>query len=64
MERQTNLQKLLAVLADGRWHSADELAYKVSFRFGHTIFEAREKDYPVEKRKISHNRYEYRMASA
>jgi len=55
LKRATNLQKLLAVLADGRWHPADELAFKVSFRFGHTVFVARRKGYSIEIRKIAHN---------
>jgi hypothetical protein len=44
----TNLERLIAVLKDGQWHSSDELANKVSWRFGHTVFEARKKGYSIE----------------
>ncbi|WP_071516170.1 hypothetical protein [Geitlerinema sp. PCC 9228] len=56
-----NLEKLLMLLKDGQWHSGDELAMKVSWRFGHTIYEARHKGYKIEKRKIAHQQFEYRM---
>lgn len=59
--RVTNLQKLLAVLRDMEWHSSDELVYKVSHRFSHTVFEARKKGYKIEKRKVAHNKFEWRM---
>lgn len=61
MKRETNLQKLLRVLGDGNWHASDELAFKVSWRFGHTVYEARNKGYSVEIRKIAHNQFEYRL---
>jgi biotin operon repressor len=60
----TNLERLIAILKDGKWHSSDELANKVSWRFGHTVFEARKKGYSIEKRKVAHNRFEYRMLAA
>ncbi|BAY41307.1 hypothetical protein NIES2111_57030 (plasmid) [Nostoc sp. NIES-2111] len=62
--KSTNLEKLLAILKDGKWHSSDELAAKVSFRFGHTVFEAREKGYVVEKRQVAYNQFEYRLLAA
>ncbi len=60
----TNLERLIAILKDGKWHSSDELANKVSWRFGQTVFEARKKGYSIEKRKVAHNRFEYRMLAA
>jgi hypothetical protein len=60
----TNLEKLIAILKDGKWHSSDELAAKVSFRFGHTVFEARKKGYFVEKRQVAYNQFEYRLLAA
>ncbi|NET32735.1 MAG: hypothetical protein F6K19_12085 [Cyanothece sp. SIO1E1] len=65
MHTQTNLTKLdllLQVLDDGKWHSSEELASKVSWRFGATIHEARHKGHPIEKRKVCHNHYEYRLS--
>jgi hypothetical protein len=61
MNRKTNLQKLLTLLRDREWHPASELAENVSWRFGHTVFEADKKGYKVEKRKIAHNKFEYRL---
>lgn len=60
-QRTTNLQKLLIVLEDGQWHSQNELVWKVTYRFGHTIFVARKKGYFVEKRSVAHNQFEYRL---
>jgi hypothetical protein len=62
--KPTNLDRLIAVLKDGEWHSGDELAAKVSFRFGHTVFEGRNKGYFIDKRRIAHNRFEYRLLPA
>ncbi|MBE9006373.1 hypothetical protein IQ259_15215 [Fortiea sp. LEGE XX443] len=62
--KSTNLEKLIAILKDGKWHSSDELAAKVSFRFGHTVFEARKKGYFVEKRQVAYNQFEYRLLAA
>ena len=58
--KSTNLEKLIAILKDGKWHSSDELAANVSFRFGHTVFEARKKGYLVEKRQVANKLFEYR----
>lgn len=63
MKRLTNLDRLLKILKDGQWHDADELACKVSHRFGHTIFVARQKGYPIEKRKVAHKDHQYRLES-
>lgn len=60
----TNLKRLIAVLKDGQWHSSNELAFRVSLQYRHTLTEARKKGYPIEKRKIAHNQYEYRMLAA
>ncbi len=59
--KETNLQKLLEVLKDGEWHSNDELAFKVSWRFGDTIHKARKKGYPIKTEKVAHNQYKYRL---
>ncbi|MEM7712113.1 MAG: hypothetical protein AAF349_00715 [Cyanobacteria bacterium P01_A01_bin.68] len=61
LNKSTNLERLIAILKDGKWHPSDKLAAEVSLRFTHTVFEARKKGYQVEKRKLAHNRYEYRM---
>ena len=58
---KTNLQKLLKLLGDGEWHTTEELS-QITWRFGHTIHEARNKGYLIEKRKISHNQFQYRLS--
>jgi hypothetical protein len=57
----TNLKRLLSILKDGQWHSGKELAAKVSWRFGHTVYEARKKGFSIEMRKVAHNQFEYRL---
>jgi len=64
LTKLTNLERLIAILKDGKWHPSDELASKVSWRFGHTVFEARKKGYPIEKRKMAHNQFQYRLLTA
>jgi hypothetical protein len=58
---ETNLERLLRLLGDKLWHSGEELAVKVSWRFGATIHEARGKGYAIERRRAGHNQYEYRL---
>lgn len=58
--KKTNLERLISVLRDGQWHPGDELANKVSYRFGHTVYEARKKGYDIQIRKISQYRHEYK----
>lgn len=60
----SNFERLIAILKDGKWHSSDELAIKVSWRFGHTVFEARKKGCLIEKRKVAHNQFQYRLLAA
>lgn len=45
MPRVTKETRLLALLADGRWHDATELSVKVSHRFGGYLFTLKRK-YP------------------
>ncbi len=64
MKKVSNLKKLLTILKDGKWHTSDELIRGVSWRFGHTIFEARKKGYCIETKSIAHNLYEYCLKAA
>lgn len=41
MPRVTKETRLLALLADGRWHDAREMSEKVSHRFGGYLFNLR-----------------------
>ncbi|MEM8640382.1 MAG: hypothetical protein AAGG51_16435 [Cyanobacteria bacterium P01_G01_bin.54] len=62
--KDDSLSRLIALLKDGLWHPAEELAQKVSWRFGAAIHVARRKGYGIETRKVAHNQYEYRLPSA
>ncbi|ESA33786.1 hypothetical protein N836_20075 [Leptolyngbya sp. Heron Island J] len=46
--KKTKLELLLNILSDFEWHWNDELASKVSWRFGATIKEARDKGHQIE----------------
>ncbi|MGK7934629.1 MAG: nucleotidyltransferase domain-containing protein [Xenococcaceae cyanobacterium] len=57
-----NIDNLITLLNDGQWHSSNELAAKVSYRFAHTVYQARKQGYCIETRKIKNlNYYEYRI---
>jgi hypothetical protein len=60
MTKVTLIDKLLAVLSDNQWHTAQELTYLVSHRFGDTIHKARKLGYDIEKRAIAPNQFQYR----
>lgn len=57
----TRLEKLERILADGNWHSTEELVQNVGHRFSATIHVAiRQHHYQIEKRRSSGNQFEYR----
>jgi hypothetical protein len=57
----TRLEQLAQVLADGNWHSTDELVQAVGHRFSATIHIAiHQHQYQIEKRRSSGNQFEYR----
>ncbi|MGG6293633.1 hypothetical protein ACQ4M4_04340 [Leptolyngbya sp. AN02str] len=59
------LEKLSAVLADGRGHSTEELVQQVGHRFLAKMHAATKKQgYRFEKRHGGDRQYEYRMLSA
>lgn len=64
MAKQTNLERLIRLLRDGKWHPGDELAFHVSWRFGHTVLVARKKGYQIETREVARNKFEYRLLTA
>jgi len=61
--RETNVDKLLRILGDERWHSTSELVARVSHSFSHSKFRLVKYGYPVEKRKHPHKsrQYQYRL---
>lgn len=63
-QSQTNsLTRLLELLKDAQWHSSEEIANKVSFRFGHAIYQARKQGNIIEARRELNKQYQYRWVS-
>jgi hypothetical protein len=61
----TRLEQLAQVLADGNWHSTDELVQAVGHRFSATIHIAiHQHQYQIEKRRSHGNQFEYRKIVA
>lgn len=57
----TRLEKLERILADGNWHSTEELVQNVGHRFSATIHVAiRQHHYQIGKRRSDGNQFEYR----
>jgi biotin operon repressor len=58
----TQLEKLAATLADGSWHSTQELVQSVGHRFSATIYTAvNQYGYKIEKRRTDGREFEYRL---
>ena len=56
------IENLIALLNDGKWHSAQELTERFSSQFIAQIYQARKEGYCIETRKVNNNKYEYRIA--
>jgi hypothetical protein len=57
----TRLEKLESILADGNWHSTEELVQSVGHRFSATIHVAiHQYRYRIEKRRSHGSQFEYR----
>lgn len=61
--KKTKVELLLDVLADREWHDNNELANKVSWRFGATIKEARDRGHPIETNRDGRTWF-YRLSPA
>lgn len=59
--REHNLQRLLATLQDGQWHSEDELVSQLGDRLGQVLSDVREQGYVIDQRPDADSRFEYRM---
>ncbi len=55
-------EKLLELFSDGQWHSGEEIAARVSFRFTAALHEVRKQGYAIETREAN-NQFEYRVLS-
>jgi predicted nucleotidyltransferase/biotin operon repressor len=56
----TKLEQLISLLSDGEWHSSQEIAEKVSWRFSSAVHAARKQGYQIEKYQNG-NYFEYRI---
>lgn len=57
----TTFEKLMLVLADGDWHSTEELVQEVGHRFSATVHVAKQRGHRIEKRRVDKNQFEYRL---
>jgi hypothetical protein len=60
----TTLDRLMQVLADGSWHSTEELVQQVGHRFSATVHVAKQRGHQIEKHRVDRNQFEYRMLLA
>lgn len=58
-QQKTKVELLLELLSDAHWHEGDELANKVSWRFGDTVHKARKQGYDI-KRQQEGSKHKYR----
>ncbi len=59
-KKKTKVDLLIEVLSDGEWHHSDELATKVSHRFGDAKHKAVKQGYPVERKDVGKDHW-YRL---
>lgn len=59
-KKTTKIDLLIAVLCDHQWHWGDELALKVSWRFGAAIKDARSKGHQIETERVG-PKWRYRL---
>lgn len=59
--KATQLKELSSLLSDGQWHSSQELAEKMSWRFGSAIYQLRKQGYQIEKHRTSDSNFSYRL---
>jgi hypothetical protein len=62
-QKENLVIQLIELMSDYQWHSSQELADKISFRFGDAIYRARKSGYEIEKNRLKNNEYEYRLIS-
>jgi len=55
--------RLLHLMSDGYWHSAEELVQNVSHRFSATMHVLKKRGYKFEKRRVEGHQYEYRLVN-
>ena len=53
--------RMMRLMSDGQWHSADELIEKVSHRFSATKHVLQKRGYKFDTRRVSGQQWEYRL---
>lgn len=53
--------RMLHLMSDGDWHSAEELIEKISHRFSAPMHILSKQGYTFEKRHLGRKRYEYKL---
>lgn len=53
--------RMLRLMSDGAWHSADELIEKISHRFSAPMHILTKQGHAFEKRHLGRKRYAYRL---
>lgn len=53
--------RLLRLMSDGCWHSAEELVETISHRFSATIHVLKRRGYKIDKRRLEGQQHEYRL---
>lgn len=59
--QKKQIAKLIGLLSDGLWHSAEELAQKVNWRFSAAVKDARNEGYQIEAEQLG-SKWMYRLA--
>ena len=60
-KRASKRDALLALLSDGRWHSARELTEVAGWRYSARLHELREEGYRIERQTLDHQLFHYRL---
>ena len=60
-KRLSKRDALLALLSDGRWHSARELTEVAGWRYSARLHELREDGYKIERQTLDHQLFHYRL---
>lgn len=53
--------RMIELMSDGLWHSADELVESISHRFSATMHVLKKQGYEFQKRRVQGQKYEYRL---
>lgn len=58
---ETQTKRMLHLMSDGAWHSADELVDKIGHRFSAPMHVLRKQGYVFDRRRTHGQKHEYRL---